>query len=186
MRDDAVVGDLRLRPATSDDVEALVALVDAAYRDPDQPGWTTEAAMLAGQRADTDMLAELVAAPGVQVVVGTINAELVACGSLRHTPGDPVATFGLFAVDPVRQSGGIGGRLLTHAEGLAAAGGAARMRLEVIHLRQELLGWYRRRGYEPTGTTTPFPYGDERFGIPRRDDLHFVVLERPLVASASR
>jgi hypothetical protein len=26
----------------------------------------------------------------------------------------------------------------------------------------------------------PFPHGDERFGIPKRDDLRFEVLEKPL------
>ncbi|MYV60903.1 GNAT family N-acetyltransferase, partial [Streptomyces sp. SID4931] len=27
-----------------------------------------------------------------------------------------------------------------------------------------------------TGSLTPFPYGDERFGIPQRDDLAFELL----------
>jgi hypothetical protein len=35
-------------------------------------------------------------------------------------------------------------------------------------------------GYRRTGATQPFPYGDERFGTPLRDDLHFIVLEREL------
>jgi hypothetical protein len=54
------------------------------------------------------------------------------------------------------------------------------MDLEVIAQRDKLIEFYVRRGYEPTGATTPFPYGDERFGIPQRDDLHFVVLQRDL------
>jgi hypothetical protein len=33
---------------------------------------------------------------------------------------------------------------------------------------------------ERTGTTKPFPYGDERFGLPRRDDLQFEILEKDL------
>jgi hypothetical protein len=28
---------------------------------------------------------------------------------------------------------------------------------------------------------TPFPYGDERFGVPQRDDLQFELLVKPLV-----
>ncbi|CAM5698632.1 hypothetical protein SALBM217S_06382 [Streptomyces griseoloalbus] len=33
----------------------------------------------------------------------------------------------------------------------------------------------------PHGTrTTPFPYGDERFGIPQRDDLEFELLVKEL------
>jgi hypothetical protein len=54
------------------------------------------------------------------------------------------------------------------------------MRMTVIRQREGLIAWYRRRGYEPTGETEPFPYGDERFGVPLRDDLEFVVLEKPI------
>ena len=49
-----------------------------------------------------------------------------------------------------------------------------------IAQRAELIAWYERRGYVRTGETRPFPYGDERFGRPLRDDLHFVVLEKAL------
>jgi len=183
-----VVTDLTLRVATPADVSPLVALVHAAYREADRSGWTTEATILGGQRIDEGMLGELLADPDVAIVVtstrwragGTSTGDLVACGALRHAPGAPTASFGLFAVDPDHQGRGIGGHLLAHVEERAAARGAAQLRLEVIHTRHELLGWYRRRGYEPTGETAPFPYGDERFGVPKRDDLYFMVLERTL------
>ena len=31
-----------------------------------------------------------------------------------------------------------------------------------------------------TGEFKPFPYGDERFGLPQRDDLRFEVLRKTL------
>jgi hypothetical protein len=31
-----------------------------------------------------------------------------------------------------------------------------------------------------TGQTEPFPYGDERFGLPTRPDLEFVILDKAL------
>lgn len=182
VRDDATVTELTLRTAAVDDVPALVQLIHAAYRRPDSGGWTTEADLLGGQRIDAEMLGELVAEPDAHVVVGVMGARVAACGALRHTEGTAIGEFGLFAVDPTLQGRGIGGRVLHHAEGLAAMGGATRLRLEVIHTRHELLAWYRRRGYEPTGETSPFPYGDERFGLPRRSDLYFVILERVLAA----
>jgi hypothetical protein len=37
-----------------------------------------------------------------------------------------------------------------------------------------------RRGYVRTGELTPFPYGDERFGVPMRDDLAFETLTKKL------
>lgn len=52
--------------------------------------------------------------------------------------------------------------------------------VEQIDLREELIAYYQRRGYRRTGVHKPFPYGDERFGIPHRPDLRFEVLEKPL------
>jgi hypothetical protein len=49
--------------------------------------------------------------------------------------------------------------------------------MAVIKQRPDLIAWYERLGFLPTGKTEPFPYGDERFGRPRLPDLEFVVLE---------
>jgi hypothetical protein len=55
--------------------------------------------------------------------------------------------------------------------------------MTVIAQRTELIAWYERRGYAPTGETQPFPYGDPHFGLPKRKDLYFVVLRKPLSAA---
>jgi hypothetical protein len=47
-------------------------------------------------------------------------------------------------------------------------------------VRDALIAWYLRRGYHKTGETEPFPYGDDRFGAPLRDDLSFLVLDKDL------
>jgi hypothetical protein len=54
--------------------------------------------------------------------------------------------------------------------------------MTVVHVRAALLEWYARRGYSLTGETKPFPYGDERYGRPTRDDLYFVVLSKRLTS----
>lgn len=54
--------------------------------------------------------------------------------------------------------------------------------MTVIRQRSELIAFYARRGYVPSGATAPFPYGDARAGIPRRDDLEFIVLEKVLAS----
>jgi hypothetical protein len=46
------------------------------------------------------------------------------------------------------------------------------------NVRDALIGWYLRRGHRKTGETEPFPYGDDRFGAPLRDDLSFLLLEK--------
>ena len=63
--------------------------------------------------------------------------------------------------------------------------GAKAVGIRVIDVRDELIAWYQRRGYRRTGILKPFPYGDERFGIPLRDDLRFEVLEKPLAGAAA-
>ena len=48
-------------------------------------------------------------------------------------------------------------------------------------MRRELIDWYGRRGYQPTGEGSDFPYGDERFGIPKQPGLRFIGLAKDLL-----
>ncbi len=173
------MSDVQLRTATIDDVHDVVALVTSAYRgEASRAGWTSEDHLLKGQRTDAAMVTEAVTGPDGSLELAERDGRLVGC--VHVTWSGTSAHFGMFAVDPTLQAGGIGSVLLTHAEDLARAHGCTTMDLEVIAQRDQLIAYYRRRGYEPTGATTPFPYDDERFGLPVRDDLHFVVLERTL------
>ena len=88
--------------------------------------------------------------------------------------------LGSLTVEPRLQAQGLGRQLLHAAEQWVAQQGARTIRMKVIHVRDTLIAWYLRRGYLLTGETHPFPYGDDRFGIPLRDDLTFVVLEKRL------
>ncbi|MEO7251643.1 MAG: GNAT family N-acetyltransferase, partial [Arenimonas sp.] len=70
---------------------------------------------------------------------------------------------------------------LAEAERIVAGQwGCPTMRMTVIDVREELIAFYERRGYRRTGIKKPFPYGDARFGLPKRDDLRFEVLEKSL------
>ena len=84
--------------------------------------------------------------------------------------------LGLLTVRPDLQNKQLGRALLTPAEEFAKQGGAHRIRMTVLHVRKTPSAWHERRGYSMTQETQPFPYGDEQFGRPLRDDLHFVVL----------
>ena len=106
---------------------------------------------------------------------------MLACCQLPERRGDGVAYFGMFAVRPRLQGGGVGRRLLAAAEDYASSQWSARtMEMTVIVQREELIAWYVRRGYVRTQESRPFPYGDLRFGRPCRDDLEFVVLRKQL------
>jgi N-acetylglutamate synthase-like GNAT family acetyltransferase len=166
---------VQIRRARESDVDAVVALVESAYRgDSSRAGWTTEADLLDGQRTDPDEVRSVLD----DLVVADDDGELVGCCTL--IPRDGHAYFGMFAVRPGLQGGGVGSRLLVAAEELAVEHGAKRVEMTVIASRTELIDFYLRRGYTETGETRPFPYGDERFGVPRRDDLVFNVLTKDL------
>ena len=58
--------------------------------------------------------------------------------------------------------------------------GATAMVMTVLAQRPDLIAWYERRGYRPTGESRPFPYGNVRYGLPKVPDLRFVTLAKPL------
>jgi ribosomal protein S18 acetylase RimI-like enzyme len=169
------------RDASDADVEELVALIESAYRgESSRAGWTTEADILEGQRTDPEGVLAVIKAPDSRLLTVERDGRIVACCQLEHR-GDH-AYFGMFAVSPAQQGGGLGKVILAEAERQVRADwGVSEMRMTVISVREDLIAWYERRGYRRTGKTTPFPYGDERFGIPQRDDLRFELLVKPLV-----
>jgi ribosomal protein S18 acetylase RimI-like enzyme len=173
------------RDAGPDDVPEVVALVEAAYRgEASRAGWTTEADLLDGQRTDAEAVQEILDDPASRLLLAVDAAgRTVACCHLQRRAGG-VAYFGSFAVRPDLQGAGTGRALLAEAERRAAADWAcATVEMTVIAQRTDLIAWYERRGYAATGETRPFPYGDERYGRPRRDDLIFVVLRKALPPS---
>jgi GNAT superfamily N-acetyltransferase len=171
---------LAFRAATDTDIPALVSLVTSAYRgDVSKQGWTTEADMLEGQRIDAEVLRRDIERPRSRIIIAERDGLLLACAHVAEEDG--AGYFGMFSVHPERQGGGVGKIVLAEAERVAREEwGLTAMRMTVIDIRDELIAFYERRGYARTGIKKPFPYGDERYGIPKRDDLRFEVLEKPL------
>lgn len=168
------------RVATAADGPALLDLVQSAYRgEASRAGWTTEADLLDGTRTTVDLLEVDLAEPATTFLVAEDAHGLLACCAVTNR-ANATAYFGTFAVRPRAQGSGIGTRMLAAAEEHARAAGATRMEMTVLAQRSDLLAWYARRGYQATGATSPFPYGDERYGTPLRDDLAFTELAAPL------
>lgn len=172
---------LSLHVAVPTDLAAVRALIESAYRgDSSRTGWTTEAHLLDGQRTDVVELGEVIASPIAELLLARDgDGLLLGCCQLAHR-GNGLGYFGMFAVRPHRQGGGVGSWLLAAAERRALAQGARVIEMTVIAQREDLIAWYGRRGYAPTGQTRPFPYGEPRFGLPRRTDLFFAVLVKRL------
>jgi len=173
--------DPTIREATPADIPALHALVESAYRgDNARRGWSHEADLLEGQRTDAAELADLLGGASQAVLVAEIDGALLGCVAVTGK-GQGIAYLGMLSVDPDRQAGGLGRRLVRAAEAEAVSRFAARsMEMTVIHSRSELIAWYERLGYILTGERRPFPVQDPRFGLPRVDDLTFVVMARDL------
>lgn len=171
---------LAFRDAGTADIPAVVALVESAYRgDSGRRGWTTESDLLDGQRVDAAGVADVIVKSGSRVLLGETGGNLRVCCHIQMH-GD-TCYFGMFAVDPALQGGGVGKQTLDEAERIARdEWKCTKMEMTVISVRDELIAWYVRRGYRRTGKFKPFPYGDERFGIPKRDDLRFELLEKLL------
>ena len=167
------------RDATVADVPAIVGLVTSAYRgEASRIGWTTEADLLDGERIDPGVLRADIERPRSRVLLVERDGALVACAHVAVEDG--AGYFGMFAVRPDLQGAGLGNALLLEAERVVRDEWMlAALRMTVIDVRDELIAWYERRGYRRTGIRKPCPYGDTRFGVPRRDDLRFEVLEKP-------
>jgi ribosomal protein S18 acetylase RimI-like enzyme len=171
---------LAFRLARAADTPRIVSLVESAYRgDVSRVGWTTEADLLDGQRTDIEEVTALLSDAQVRLILATVNDEIVGCVVVRREANG--AYIGMLAVSPTQQAAGLGRRLLQEAETRARTEfGATQIRMTVIQQRRELIGWYERRGYCVTDHTEAFPYGNPRFGLPKREDLRFVVLQKTL------
>ena len=174
------MNDLRFRSATAADIDAVVALVESAYRgDASRQGWTTEADFLDGRRTGADDVAACIERERSRILLAERDGVMLACAHVAEEDG--AGYFGMFSVKPNLQGGGIGKHVLAEAERIAREEWKLRvMRMTVIDIRDELIAFYERRGYHRTGITKPFPYGDARFGLPMRDDLRFEILEKEL------
>ena len=181
----AAVGSVEIQPltfrrASLADVSAVGDLIASAYRgEESRRGWTTEAHLLGGPRIDADGIRRIIDAPDSYVLLAEAAGQLLGCCHVRaETPGQ--AYVGLLAVRPWLQGQGIGRAIIAWAEREAHERWATtQVRMQVIRQRRDLIAWYERLGYLPTGETLPFPY-DAPGVVATRPDLEFVVLVKPI------
>jgi len=172
-------------PAIEADYPAIVELANLAFRGSGAgASWNSEADLIEGPRLTESVLQQdLAASPEAHLLTyrdrDQSDGQLLGTVWLEPKP-DGIWYLGLLAIRPELQDRQLGRALLGAAEEFARQRGARCIRMTVINLRERLIQWYRRRGYALTGETKPFCYGDDRFGRPLRDDLHFEVLEKGL------
>ena len=167
-----------ISPAHVQDAPALNRLVNSAYRgDSSRKGWTTEADLLGGIRTDEEGIEAMLQNSAATILKYEEDGELLGCVYLEKK--EDSLYLGMLTVSPDAQANGIGKQLLAAAERLAVEQQCRAVTMTVITVRHELIAWYQRRGYQPTGETKPFPMDDARFGLPTRH-LEFIVMEKVL------
>jgi ribosomal protein S18 acetylase RimI-like enzyme len=171
-----------LRPAVEADFAAIIDLVNVAYRGTGpSASWNIEN-FIEGQRLNESLLREeLATKPEAHLLTYRDGPDGPLLGTVLLDPRpNGVWYLGLLTIRPNLQKRQFGRNLLVAAEEFAKQRGAVRIQMTVVNVRDILIAWYERRGYSLTGESRPFPYDDERFGRPLRNDLHFVVLEKDL------
>ena len=181
LREKSIAMPVSFHKATLADIDAIVALVNSAYRgESSRRGWTTEDHLLGGQRTDSEMIRELITKPAAALILGRDEAgALIASVHLEKT-GDS-CYLGMLTVAPDWQNAGLGKRLLSYSEAFARSEwGCCRMEMTVISVRHELIAYYERRGYRPTGRRVPFPHGDPKYGLSKTTEFDLLILDKKL------
>lgn len=170
-------------PVRDEEIPAVAALMNLAYRGAGaSTGWTTEAGYVSGDRTTAALLrADVADKPAAHLLKWVNGPEGPLQGCVWLEPlGEGSWYLGSLTADPRQQNGGLGRIMLSAAEDWIREHGGERVRMTVVNVRETLIAWYLRRGYRLTGETEPWPYGDDRFGVPLREDLSFAVLEKEL------
>lgn len=171
------------RIARKSDADAIAELVNAAYRpEAGTEGWTHEAHLVAGKRTQIGHITQLLARPDSVILVGLKDLQIVTCAHVEKEAAS--CRIGMLAVNPQRQGLGLGKQMLAHAEKYAhSVFNSEKFILQVLSARSELIAYYQRRGYLPTGEVHVYPHTHEA-GTPIVADLHIEILEKLLPASS--
>ncbi len=146
---DAVV---TLRPATHDDVPALVALgravvpptygpIDAAYAQRMIDEWWTPAVFTRSMQTNAHLVAEV---GGEVVALATVGRLSRSYRDFPHVDGDREVMWKLY-VHPDHHGRGIGSRLLAEVESMVEGD---ELWLEVVDGNEQAFDFYRSRGFE--------------------------------------
>lgn len=169
--------------AGEEDIPHITRLLNSAYRgEKSRQGWTTEADLIAGEvRTDEANLQQVMSSEG-SIMLKYLRLGSI-CGCVNLQKHGAKIYLGMLSVSPVRQNEGIGKALLIAAEEWATAMLCTSVYMTVISARTELIEWYRRHGYLPTGEKKPFP--EDGLTGKHLQELEFIFLEKVLKVSAA-
>ncbi|MGV2129530.1 GNAT family N-acetyltransferase [Agrobacterium vitis] len=172
---------MRLTIANQNEIDIVVDLVNEAYRGVSNHGWTTEAGLIEGHRVDRAAVKRMIDGEQTKILLAKdqTSHQIQGCVAVRPVKNNEWY-LSMLAVNPARQTTGIGRSIMTAAETFVGERGGLSIDISVIGIRDSLIAWYERRGYEKTGEIEPFPYDDPSVGVPLLDDLTLITLRKSL------
>src|SRR5689334_9457673 len=152
-----------IRVATAADTAQITEVINAAFR-------IVEGFFIASERITEAEVAESLGKG--DFLLAEIDEKLLGCVyvEMRGTR----SYLGLLSVDPECQQSGVGSLLMNEAEQYCRERGSQFMDILIVHVREELPSYYRKRGYTENGTSA-FPAEVET-----RVPVHFINMSKPL------
>jgi predicted N-acetyltransferase YhbS len=167
---------VRVRIAQREDAEKITTVINSAFR-------AVEQFFVEGNRVDVGEVLNLLSsgkfllAESEHTLLGCVYVEPRRLdGNRSSSESEARAYLGLLAVGPGAQQSGLGSMLMDAAEDYCRSLGLRFMDIKVVNLREELPGFYRKRGYVKTGTSA-FP-AELETKLP----CHFINMSKPLDA----
>ncbi len=127
---------------------AIAGIINRAF--------AVEHSFVDGDRITAAAVSRLAGTSSTQFFVVRDGASLVGC-VFTEVRAENVGYIGLLAVEPARSGGGLGTALMQRAEHHLRDRGCRVAEITVVDLRTDLMPFYARRGYRPTGDTQTFP-----------------------------
>lgn len=131
---------LQYRLATTSDIPALAAMINAAF---------VVESFLHGTRTNPEHLEAQMRTGRILIAEDDSRAILA---SIYMEPRGASVYLGMLAVRPAHQGSGLSRRLLQTTEELLRAEGFATLEITVLSLRPELMPLYRKLGFVEMGT----------------------------------
>ena len=165
---------VRVRIAQNEDAERITSIINSAFR-------RAEEFFVEGDRINVESVlnflnsGKFLLAESEDTLLGCVYVEPHAIpGDSSSAHLQDRAYLGLLSVDPAHQQCGLGSVLMDAAEEYCRGLGASFMNIKVVNLREELLPYYRKRGYVEIGTSR-FPEDVET-----KVSCHFIDMSKPL------
>ena len=165
---------VRVRIAQREDAEKITSIINSAFRD-------VEHFFVEGDRINIEgvltflISGKFLLAESDDTLLGCVYVEPQEIrGANSSAPLQDRFYLGLLSVDSAHQQRGLGSMLMDAAEEYCRGLGATFMNIKVVNLREELLPYYRKRGYVEVGTSQ-FP-ADVETKVP----CHFIDMSKPL------